>query len=670
MKRGPFIAGAALLGVIALVPALVPSAVAADDQYGATVPYTRYEAEEASRSDGTTLERSDDLESTAIEASGQSYVALKDQNSSVDFTATTAANALDLRFTLPDHKSGQVQVYINNDLAATLTLSSETAWQYVYKENVYDEPTLAPGTAHGRFRFDEVHTLLNGQIQQGDHVRIVKVGDDQNAYGIDFIELEQAAPAIERPEGAVSIADYNSAKPGDGVADDDALISAMDAAANTSSKMVYIPAGTWEFSRKIGIDHPGLTFQGAGLWYTNVFFTSDQREGGGIVFNPGASNETLTDFYMSSNLKSRFGEGAQYKGFAGAAGANTRVANVWVEHFECGFWMGDYREHRFMTYTDGMVIENSRIRNNFADGVNFVQGTKNSTVRNSSVRGNGDDSLASWASNDLRSRSDADASKFNSFVGNTIELGWRAGGIGLFGGEGHVVKDNLIVNNFSGAGIRISTVFKGRNFTYNNAGMTVTHNKLVRTGTTDDFYGKQRGSIDFEEDQEVGQVLNVSVTDNLIVRPYADEVRADFGLDSETLKKRGITLRDNKRDDEAVATEQAQIVNHVLVGDQVVRNVPETENYSLYWYQRDERGAHGTIDRYWVSKADGVAITPDMEYSVEGGKRVYNVTLADLPQYLPTSTDFSGSYDYVADLERSRPADDGTRIVIRFWSAK
>ncbi len=29
------------------MPALVPSAAAADDQYGASVPYTRYEAEEA-----------------------------------------------------------------------------------------------------------------------------------------------------------------------------------------------------------------------------------------------------------------------------------------------------------------------------------------------------------------------------------------------------------------------------------------------------------------------------------------------------------------------------------------------------------------------------------------------------------------------------------------------
>ena len=669
MKRGPFIAGAGLLGVIALVPALVPSAVAADEQYGATVPYTRYEAEEASRSDGTTLERSDDLESTAIEASGQSYVALKDQDSSLDFTATSAANALDLRFTLPDHKSGQVQVYINNDLAATLTLSSETAWQYVYKESVYDEPTLAPGTAHKRFRFDEVHTLLNGQIQQGDHVRIVKVDQNDTEYGIDFIELEQAAPAIERPEGAVSIADYNSAKPGDGVADDDALISAMNAAANTSSKVVYIPAGTWEFSGKIGISHPGLTFQGAGLWYTNIFFTSDQREGGGIVFNPGASNETLTDFYMSSNLKSRFGEDAQYKGFAGVAGANTRVANVWVEHFECGFWMGDYVDASQMTYTDGMVIENARIRNNFADGVNFAQGTANSTVRNSSVRGNGDDGLASWSSIDKSTNSQARIAERNSFVGNTVELGWRASAIGLFGGKSHVIKDNLIVNNFSGAGIRLNTVFDGHNFDLNtDGGISISHNKLVRSGTTNDFYGNTRGAIDFQEMK--GDIRNVTVSDNLIVRPYAEEIRADFGLGQDALSARGITLRDNKRDDEAVATEKAQIVNHVLVGDQVVRDVPETENYSLYWYQRDERGANGTIDRYWVSKADGVAITPDMEYSVEGGKRVYNVTLADLPQYLPTSTDFSGSYAYVADLERSRPADDGTTIVVRFWSAK
>lgn len=667
MKRGPFIAGAALLGVVALVPALVPSAVAADDQYGASVPYTRYEAEEASRSDGTTLERSDDLESTAIEASGQSYVALNDKNSSVDFTASAAANALDLRFTLPDHTSGRVDVRVNNETVATLDLSSESAWQYVGGSSVYDESGAG---LRARFRFDEVHTLLGRQIQKGDHIQIVKVGDDQNSYGIDFIELEQAAPAIERPEGAVSIADYNNARPGDGVADDAALAAAMDAAANTASKTVYIPAGTWEFSGKIGISHPGLTFQGAGLWCTNIFFTSDQAKGGGIVFNHGASNETLTDFAMSSNLKSRYNQEAQYKGFSGEAGDNTRVANVWVEHFECGFWMGDYVDASQMLYTNGMVIENARIRNNLADGVNFAQGTKDSTVRNSSVRGNGDDGLASWASIDTYSHSEARVAEGNSFIGNTVELGWRASGIGIFGGKSHVIKDNLIVNNFSGAGIRLNTVFDGHNFDLNtDQGITIAHNKLVRSGTTDDFYGKTRGAIDFQEAK--GEIRNVTVSDNLIVRPYAEEIRADFGLGQDALSARGITLRDNKRDDEAMDTAQAKVINYVLVGDQVVRTVPESENYSLYWYQRDERGNDGTINRYWVSKADGLTITPDMEYSVEGGKRVYNVTLGDLPEYLPVSTtDFSGSYNYVADLERSQPADDGTTIVVRFWSAK
>lgn len=667
MKRGPFIAGAALLGVVALVPALVPSAVAADDQYGASVPYTRYEAEEASRSDGTTLERSDDLESTAIEASGQSYVALNNKNSTVDFTATAAANALDLRFTLPDHTSGRVDVRVNNETVATLDLSSESAWQYVGGSSVYDESGAG---LRARFRFDEVHTLLGRQVQKGDHIQIVKVGDDQNSYGIDFIELEQAAPAIERPEGAVSIADYNNARPGDGVADDAALAAAMDAAANTASKTVYIPAGTWEFSGKIGISHPGLTFQGAGLWYTNIFFTSDQAKGGGIVFNHGASNETLTDFAMSSNLKSRYNQEAQYKGFSGEAGDDTRVANVWVEHFECGFWMGDYVDASQMLYTNGMVIENARIRNNLADGVNFAQGTKDSTVRNSSVRGNGDDGLASWSSIDTYSHSEARIAEGNSFIGNTVELGWRASGIGIFGGKSHVIKDNLIVNNFSGAGIRLNTVFDGHNFDLNtDQGITIAHNKLVRSGTTDDFYGKTRGAIDFQEAK--GEIRNVTVSDNLIVRPYAEEIRADFGLGQDALSARGITLRDNKRDDEAMDTAQAKVVNYVLVGDQVVRTVPESENYSLYWYQRDERGNDGTINRYWVSKADGLTITPDMEYSVEGGKRVYNVTLGDLPEYLPVSTtDFSGSYNYVADLERSQPADDGTTIVVRFWSAK
>ena len=79
-------------------------------------------------------------------------------------------------------------------------------------------------------------------------------------------------------------------------------------------------------------------------------------------------------------------------------GENSKLHDLWLEHFECGIWVGDYVEADKMKYTDELTVSNSRIRNNFADGVNFAQGTRNSKVQNSNVRGNGDDGLAIWSS--------------------------------------------------------------------------------------------------------------------------------------------------------------------------------------------------------------------------------------------------------------------------------
>ena len=251
-----------------------------------------------------------------------------------------------------------------------------------------------------------------------------------------------------------------------------------------------------------------------------------------------------------------------------------------------------------------------------------------------------------------------------------VRPGWRASGIGIFGGKSHAIRDNLLVNNFSGAGIRLNTVFDGHNFDLNtDGGITIAHNKLVRSGTINDFSGNTRGAIDFQEVK--GDIRNVSVTDNVIVRPYAEEIRADFGLGESALSSRGITLRDNKRDDEAGYTAKSQVVNYAQVNGSVVCGIPETDDFSLYWFQGEEGGPDGTTHRYWISKADGVELTSDMEYSQEGNARVYNVATGDVPQYLPaSSTDFSGSYMFVGDLARSQPADDGTTVVIRFWSAK
>ena len=173
-----------------------------------------------------------------------------------------------------------------------------------------------------------------------------------------------------------------------------------------------------------------------------------------------------------------------------------------------------------MKYTDGLVVENTRIRNNLADGINFAQGTKNSTVKNSNIRGNGDDGLAIWSS--ISDGTNAAAEENNKFLNNTIESGWRAAGIGIFGGKGHEISGNLIKDVFAGAGIRVNTVFAGHNFDHNDTGIKIHDNTILRSGTTNDLYNLHRGAIDFQ--QVRGTIKNVDVYDNKLLNTLADPV--------------------------------------------------------------------------------------------------------------------------------------------------
>lgn len=223
---------------------------------------------------------------------------------------------------------------------------------------------------------------------------------------------------------------------------------------------------------------------------------------------------------MDSNLTSRYKEDAQYKAISGTLGKNSHIHDVWVQHFEVGMWIGDYDQTGNMKYTDGLVVENARIRNNLADGINFAQGTKNSTVKNSNIRGNGDDGLAIWSS--ISDGTNAAAEENNKFLNNTIEAGWRAAGIGIFGGKGHEISGNLIKDVFAGAGIRVNTVFAGHNFDHNDTGIKIHDNTILRSGTTNDLYNLHRGAIDFQ--QVRGTIKNVDVYDNKLLNTLADPV--------------------------------------------------------------------------------------------------------------------------------------------------
>lgn len=486
------------------------------DGYGAKMPYRTHEAENATVENGATIQQSTDMESTAVEATNQTFVELPKKDAAVTFNVTEPANALNVRYTIPDGASGQLDVQVNGSSVGNLDLSSHSAWQYLKGDHEYDQ---AFDGSSARFRFDETRLLLKDiQLKSGDKISLVKKKDDNVPYGIDFIELEQAPAPVAQSENSISIVD-KGASANDDSDDTAALLTAVEEA-KASGKSVYIPEGRFNFDKQVNIEADNLKISGAGVWHTQLHFTSDKRYGGGIVFGHNSNGIELSNLYMDSNLTSRYNEDAQYKAISGTLGKDSKIHDIWVQHFEVGMWIGDYDQTGNMKYTAGLVVENARIRNNLADGINFAQGTKNSTVKNSNIRGNGDDGLAIWSS--ISDGTNAAAEENNKFFNNTIESGWRAAGIGIFGGKGHEISGNLIKDVFAGAGIRVNTVFAGHNFDLNDSGIKIHDNTILRSGTTNDLYNLHRGAIDFQ--QVRGTIKNVDIYDNKLLNTLAEPV--------------------------------------------------------------------------------------------------------------------------------------------------
>ena len=522
----------------------IKTAVPDASQYGAKLGYTTYEAEQSELKNGVVknASSSEAERATAREASGQAYVDLP-TNASVSFIAQADANAVTIRYTVPDGESGKVEVKVNNTVIGTLDLSSKSNWQYLdnytYHPNddikVHDTPAA---DRLARFQFDEVSQLFkDAHINKGDTVTITNL--DSTPVGIDLVDLEKAPDAIRQPENSVSITDFGAIA-NDGSDDYQAFMAAIESA-KASKKSVYIPEGQFDFSRPISLYVPdGIKITGAGQWHTKLHFLNTEAAkyddkgyasgGGGITFEPGSNNIDLGNLSMDSNLNSRYDEKANYKGISGTLGTSSSIHDIKIEHFEAGVWIGDYSKNKPLNYTDGLTISNATIRNNFADGVNFAQGTSNSTVINSNIRGNGDDGLATWSSH--HENTNAHVAENNRFLNNTVELGWRAAGIGIFGGKGHEVANNLIKDNANWGGVRLNTVFKNsHNFDFNDTGISVHDNLLVNNGTNTDTYGRVKGSIDLEEGRDyatpenviLGELNNIKIENNTIVNNLSDQ---------------------------------------------------------------------------------------------------------------------------------------------------
>ncbi|EFU41267.1 APHP domain protein [Paenibacillus vortex V453] len=495
---------------------------------GASMPYTRYDTDDAAQGGGAILKTAPTFDQalTASEASGQSYVALPSNGSSLEWTVRQGEGGagVTMRYTMPDSSNGMglngsLDVYVNGAKKKTIPLSSYYSWQYFSS----DHPEDAPGGGRPLFRFDEVHWKMDTPLQPGDKIRIQKSNADNLEYGVDFIEIEPVPAAIARPANSVSVTDLGAVA-NDGNDDLQAFEAAVQAAAS-SGKTLYIPEGTFHLGNMWKVGSVGnmindIKIMGAGIWHTNIQFTNPNAASGGISLRVTGQLD-FSHIYLNSNLRSRYNQNAVYKGFMDNFGTNSKIHNVWVEHFECGFWVGDYA-HTPAIIADGLIIENSRVRNNLADGVNFAQGTSNSTVRNSSIRNNGDDGLAVWTSN----VNGAPAGVNNTFSYNTIENNWRAAAIAFFGGSGHKATHNLIVDTVGGSGIRMNTVFPGYHF-QNNTGILFSDTTIIGSGTSKDLYNGERGAIDLEASNN--PIRNVTFTNIDIRNTQRSAVQFGYG---------------------------------------------------------------------------------------------------------------------------------------------
>ncbi|SDK28325.1 CARDB domain-containing protein [Streptomyces indicus] len=487
---------------------------------GAALPYVEYEAEDA-RYEGTLLEA--DAERTfghtnfATESSGRKSVRLNSTGQYVEFTATNASNSIVVRNSIPDAPGGGGQqktlsLYADGKFVQKVTLSSKHSWLY----GNTDQPEGLTNTPGGDARrlFDESHALLAQTYPAGTKFRLQRdAGDDAAYYIVDLIDLEQVAPPAEKPAECTSITEYG-AIPNDGIDDTTALQKAVTADQNGDISCVWIPAGQWRQEQKILTDDPqnrgqfnqvgirDVTIRGAGMWHSQLYTLTPPHQAGGINHphegNFGFDiddNTKISDIAIFGSGQIRGGDGNAEGGVGinGRLGKGTKISNVWIEHANVGAWVGrDYSNiPELWNPGDGLEFSGMRIRNTYADGINFTNGTRNSTVYNSSFRNTGDDALAVWASKYVKDTS-VDIGHDNVFRNNTIQLPWRANGIAIYGGYGNKVENNLVYDTMNYPGIMLATDHDPIPFT----GQTlIANNGLYRTG----------GAF-WNEDQEFGAI--------------------------------------------------------------------------------------------------------------------------------------------------------------------
>jgi hypothetical protein len=476
--------------------ALAPSLVA---DRGARVGFTELEAENAT-TNGTLIGPSRAAYTLPAEASGRKAVTLT-PGQYVEFRLPKAANAITVRYSIPDSATGggitaPLDVLVNGRSRQTMTLTSQYSWLYnqypfsndpnagllhpdwwITECSCVPAATTPPPVIATPFRpnhfYDEQRLLLGRSYGAGAKVRLtVPARSRATSTVIDLLDSELAGP----PHVDVMAVNVQwSGADRSGRRDSADAFDRAIAQAKRRHLKVYVPPGTYQVNRHIVVDD--VTIEGAGSWYTIIkghqvglpapapdgsvhtgvgFYGKDAAAG-------GSSNVHLSGFAVEGDVRDRV-DTDQVNGIGGAM-SNSVIDGLYIHHTKVGMW--------FDGPMTNLRVTRNTIVDQIADGLNFHTGVTNSLVAHNFIRNTGDDGLAMW--------SDGTANAGDTFDHNTVQTPVLANGIALYGGTDLTVSDNLVADPIrEGSAIHLgarfgSTAFSGR--------LSIADNTTVRAGT-------------------------------------------------------------------------------------------------------------------------------------------------------------------------------------------
>ncbi|RSM76615.1 glycosyl hydrolase [Amycolatopsis sp. WAC 01375] len=494
---------------------------------GANLPYDMYEAEDGVVAGGASVigpnRKIGDL---AGEASGRKAVTLNSTGSSVEFTTRAATNTLVTRFSMPDAAGGGGQnstlnVYVDGTFLKAIDLTSRHAWLYGPEAG----PNNSPGSGPARHIYDEASMLLGTTVPAGHRIKLQKDAGNGLNYAIDFVNFELATAAAN-PDPA------RYAVPA-GFTQQDVQAALDKVRQDPNLTGVFLPPGQYPMTSKVTVYGKPVTVLGAGPWFTRFTAPAGQENTDiGFDAQASASGSTFGGFAVFGNYTSRIDGPGKVFNFTNVT--NMTIDDIWVEHQMCLLWA---------TNVDNTTVKNSRIRDMFADGVNFTNGSTGNRVTNNEARSTGDDSFALFAATDLNAGNQYD----NVFENLTVLLPWRAAGLAVYGGYSNTFRNLYIADTLTYSGITISSLDFGYPFLgFGPRPTTVQNVSLVRAGghfwgqqtfpaiwmfsASKEFRGIRVSDVDIQSPTYSGIMFQTKYTGNRPENPVEDTVLTNVSI--------------------------------------------------------------------------------------------------------------------------------------------